>query len=305
MAMPYSTFDAGGAYEKPAGLVLQPGKRKRINGLALLLQIVIPPAVFSTIFYAVGFDLHYSSPTLAWGLVALGLLATAVTYGLARFRRTFDSEPMWYFFFSFLLGLAVVLGAGVGDYVFRSYMEVSLDFQNLNSYEAIDPAKQKGQQLMDAGRIYFSSGTKLDLSKSMGFQNFDEYCVAPIAKGAGEELASYDYWAVGLNCCSGPDKIFKCGEFNNPHARTGLRYLDEGKRQFFRLAVQQAEAQYGIKALHPLFFTWTQDPLVAVNAQVKVARNLLSLGAITHFFTNLFLVLTALLTFAKMGHYHY
>ena len=33
------------------------------------------------------------------------------------------------------------------------------------SIEAVDPARQKGQQLMDAGRVYFASDSKLDFEK--------------------------------------------------------------------------------------------------------------------------------------------
>eukprot|EP00438_Fugacium_kawagutii_P029114 Skav233711 [mRNA] locus=scaffold2120:100002:105477:+ [translate_table: standard] len=118
----------------------------------------------------------------------------------------------------------------------------------------VNPGREKGQQLMDAGRVYFEDGTGLDTSKSMAFRNLDRYCVAPIVFGQ-----------VGVNCCSGTTADFRCGEFDNPKARSGLRLMrqmpraggletasermtvtlnqGEDQRPFFRLAVQQAEAR--------------------------------------------------------------
>ena len=67
--------------------------------------------------------------------------------------------------------------------------------------------------------------------------------MAPIVVGNGT-LESYDFWAVGLNCCSSNTGDYRCGEFSNPAAQSGLRLMDQREADFFRLAVQQAEASY-------------------------------------------------------------
>ncbi len=95
-------------------------------------------------------------------------------------------------------------------------------------------------------QVYFADNTRLDTSRSMGFKNLDLYCVAPIVNG-NSALESYDFWAIGLNCCSGVSSDFRCGEWNNPHARSGLRLMRDDQRPFFRLAVQQAAAAHKLK----------------------------------------------------------
>jgi len=294
--------DGASEHKRPEGQTWVPGKRKRLNLVGIAVNILIPPFFFAGIFWALAFQLRYNWPSWAWSTVVLGLAVTGTSFLVNRFSKGREMQPMWYRFFTMAMFAGVVLGSIAGDYIYKNIMEAALDFRNLNSYPAVDPSRQKGQQLMDAGRIFFADGTHLELSKSMGFQNFEEYCVAPIVKG-GDQLDSYDFWAVGVGCCDNPRKEFRCGEYNNPHAISGLRFLDEGKRPFFRLAVQQAEAAYGIRARHPLFFTWTQDPLAIVSAQVAQAYRLFFYGILSYFVLNLFFVIVAIVGFAKIGHF--
>jgi len=55
-----------------------------------------------------------------------------------------------------------------------------------------------GNEMLDAGQVGFVDASLIDVRKSIGFQNLDLYCVAPITVG-GRTLDSYDFWAVGLD----------------------------------------------------------------------------------------------------------
>jgi hypothetical protein len=159
-----------------------------------------------------------------------------------------------------------------------------------------------GHQFLDAGMINFIPGSHVDVTKSYGFKNKDTFCVAPIVfdeshlqilaaslgekdvskmkrpqangtvqyggvfyNGSGTEPPHYDFWAVGTNCCSGHGSDFQCGEFNNVRAHSGLRLLNDRDRGYFRLAVQEAEAAHRIKALHPIFLYFMEDPMIELN----------------------------------------
>eukprot|EP00448_Togula_jolla_P011479 CAMPEP_0170602872 /NCGR_PEP_ID=MMETSP0224-20130122/18620_1 /TAXON_ID=285029 /ORGANISM="Togula jolla, Strain CCCM 725" /LENGTH=235 /DNA_ID=CAMNT_0010927735 /DNA_START=269 /DNA_END=976 /DNA_ORIENTATION=- len=229
-------------------------------------------------------------------IIALGYSA----FSAWRRRSNGEGEPTWYVFLFVTSLIAWIAAGSVGSANYNNNMVPFYDVQNLNTYTAVDPAVYRGQQLMDAGRFVFTPDSKLDLQKSMGFRNNDLYCVAPIVSG-NTQLDSYDFWAVGTNCCSGHAADFHCGEFNNPQAISGLRLMREDQRPFFRLAVQQAEAAYNMKATHPIFLYWMQDPMAEINAYQDAAFKTFLLSIFGFFAFQFFMVVMAMFVFAKRG----
>merc|ERR1719171_3468930 len=284
---------------------LKRGLRKRMNIVAILINVFMPWALFMTVFAVMSFSLHYQHPQLVYFVCFVGviivLIAMLLAYSAMRKKRMgfSDTEPMWYSFAAAALTAALILAVVFGDMNFFYNMQPFYDIENLNTYPGVNPTQDKGQQLMDAGKVYFTEGSKLDMSKAMGFRNLDFYCVAPIVAGASN-LTSYDFWAVGVNCCSGASSDFHCGEFNNIHARAGLRLMKDDQRPFFRLAVQQAESAYQIKAEHPLFFTWMQDPIAQANSYRDEGFKYYLLGIFTHLAFSIFCVVCAVIGFSKM-----
>jgi len=288
----------------------EPRGRKRMNIVSIAMSLFLPWALFSVVFAVMSFSLHYQQPMFAYLIV--GLCFAVVIWsgfhaaGEARKKNAgAGKEPTWYIFIFLALLLAWGCGFVFGDVNFFTNLQPFYDVTNLNTYTRIDPSKFRGQQLMDAGRVVFTSDTKLDLRRSMGFKNVDQYCVAPITIGdenaTYKTLPTYDFWAVGTGCCSGNSADFHCGEFNNPAAHAGLRLMNDGQRAFFRLAVQQAEAAYNIKAVHPLFFYWMQDPIDEVNAYQDEGFRYFVLGMFSYFALQLFLVVCAVIVFSKLG----
>lgn len=282
-------------------------QRRRLNAVAICLSLFVPWGMFCAMFWVMAFSLHYKHPFICYALVLCGLAFVGVLVLFARdsvIRRERgdpDREPTWLIFLAATTFLAWLLGVLVGDLVYYYIMEPYYASVNLNTYLGIDPSRMTGQQLMDASRLVFTEDSKLDIKRSMGFKNMEIYCVAPIISGK-QPMATYDFWAVGQNCCSGNKADFHCGEFNNPNARAGLRLMRDDPRPFYRLAVQQAEAAYDINAGHPLFFEWMQDPNGALENLLNSGAKWYLLGIFTYFLIQLFLVLTATLLFARITH---
>jgi len=289
------------------------GPRRRINFLPVAIAFFGPWVLFAVVYGAMTFSMHYEQPSWVFIIVNLGFVVV-IGVGLAalsgwRKKAAKDPhyEPSWlaFMFLTMLVGWTVAMVAG--DINYSENMKPFYDLMNLNNYPDVDPAVMHGQMVMDAGRITFTTDTHLDLTRSIGFKSNDVYCVAPVSKanrttGATQTLANYDFWAVGVNCCSGNAPDFHCGQYSSGNAHSGMRLMHDEERPFYRLAVQQAEAAYNIKAAHPLFFRWMADPQAEVNSYRERGFKNYLIGVFMFFSIQLFLVAAATLVFARLGH---
>jgi len=300
-------FGSIDALSKPGGgdvsAVFVDGQRKRVNLVAIVLNVFLPWIMFSGVYMMVSFKFHYQRPGTMWLIVLACAFFVLMVASLGYKSKSRNRTPMWFTFATISLSIALVMAVVGGEWNYEYYTKAAYTINALNTYPHVNPAVERGTQLMDAGKVYFADGAKLDFAKGMGFKEEDIYCVVPITSGpAGSKLDTYDFWAVGVNCCSG-GADFKCGEFNNPKARSGMRQINDDQRPFFRLAVQEAEAAYNIKATHPIFFTWVQDPLADMERLAVEGWRIYIVGVCCFFGVNALAVGLAVVGFSKLGHY--
>jgi len=281
--------------------------KRKLNFVPMLVCLCVPWALFVTVYCLLAFKFHYTQPKLTMLLLALiliGVVSVIIKAANGRFKifsgTAGEREPSWLIFFALALLLAMALGFVEGQANHTANMAPFYDLMNLNNYTNVFPNRMSGQQLIDAGIIDFVPGSTLDVKKSMGFMNQKMYCVAPIVFGATPP-ESYDFWAVGTGCCSGYQADYHCGNYNNPEATGGLRMMASSDRAFYRLAVQQAEATYGFKATHPLFFTWEVNPSDEVRMWEQQGWSSFVTWFFSYFLLQFCLVLVACLIFSKLG----
>jgi hypothetical protein len=281
-----------------------------MNLVSIFLALFGPWILFVTVFAALSFSLHYESPEMSFLVASMWMLViiTIGFYAWATFRAGTAAEvgngANWYIFNFLTSLLAWSLAVYFGYKNFYVNMQPYYDMTNLNHYADVDVTKVRGQQFMDAGKMVFKPRSQLETRYAMGFKNLDMYCVAPVARrnvnGSLPRLSNYDFWAVGLNCCSGDGTDFQCGHYKDKEAHAGLRLMRDEQRPFFRLAVQQAMAAHNIKSTHPIFIHWVSDPVLAMYAYKENGFKSLMLGMLSHFLLQSGLVAAAAVGFAKL-----
>jgi hypothetical protein len=294
-----------------------PGRqRMKMNIVAIFVSLFFPWILFCLLYADTSFRLHYKMPQLCWFFVGLGAFLVLIIGGfcvqnisqMINGQQTY--QPTWFIFLFLTSLVAVCAGPLLGNANFWENMQPYYDLQNLNDYSGVDPTRMRGQQMMDAGRVQFVTGAKVDLAKAYAFQNLDTYCVAPITVynpglGTTTPLTSYDFWAVGLNCCGGTstkDVNFTCGSYSDKDANQGLRLMHDEQRTFMRLAVQQAEAAHMITANHPLFFHWTNDAPTEMHGYLAKAYANFACWMCATFACQLFLVFVVSYFLSKAGY---
>jgi len=285
--------------------VFSPGQRIRMNVLPMFGNIFVPWGIFILLLAVMSFSMMYKSPGIGHTITALCIIFWLVTLLVALNRRKSDPEPSWFSYFSLSVGVGVFAALLIGMNIFNKY---SLPYQLIKDLKVIghlDASKEHGQNVMDAGVLYFAEGNIIDATRSWHFKQGSVYCVAPIIKGepgkAVSETGSFDFWAVGKDCCSVSSSDFRCGAYANPLARSAIRVLGDEDRKYYRLAVEQAETLYGVMATHPIFFEWSQDPLAVINSWNSKAFSSYVIAAIAGFVLSLLAVSVASCKFAWIG----
>jgi len=279
-----------------AGLV---EKRSRLDLVVVACTLIFPWSLFSLLCWFLSFTLHFKQAALCWFVV--GSVGFAIGFGgpmslkvLQARRASHHRVALVKFLFISSLG-NWLLGSAAGTYNYWENMQPYYLSASLNSYLAVDVTKQHGQQLMDAGRILFAANSSLDKARSAGYRSAGRvFCVAPVVPNEGK-LASYDFWAAGIDCCSGVEPDFHCGDKG---ANGGLRILDRSQSMYIQ-ALQQAKAAYGISASYPLFITWTQDPFAAVHAHQDAGFRFYALWSLMAFAIQFFGTVVVVVALSK------
>lgn len=289
-------------------------KKKSGSTVGVFACLFMPWVIFASVFLLTseGAGASINSPMVAGQEVAVQgssltwvILFLVLAFGYAALRVWMnsgspDASPSTWYWFLFVCSLiAWTLGYLIGQENFASNLMPYIAVTSMNNYTNVNPDVARGNQFMDAGRIYFAPGAQVDVSHSLGFRNVETFCVAPIVTTVNR-TGPYDFWAVGTNCCSGHAADFACGDYAVTGA-AGLRVLSDDLIGFYRLAVQQTEAHYNITTDSPMFVSWVADPQVQIQVYKDSADKSLLVGIFTYLVVQILLTGAAAIAFPKLG----
>jgi len=227
----------------------------------MFLNIIVPWGIFMYCYGLCSFHLMYSKPLLAWTAISLVFVLWLVCVLLAYCARKYHPDPTWFTFFSALVLICTIWGIFGGLHNLNTFERPYYTLGEMTTKSGVDPSTMSGEDAMDAGIVNFLPGSVLDARKTWHFKKEALYCVAPIVGPSGQPplQQTYDFWAVGKDCCTVGASDFRCGSWGSTTAHTGLRELNDKDLIYYQLAIKQAESLYAIRAPHPIFLEWVED----------------------------------------------
>lgn len=279
-----------------------PGKpEERLPATTVLASLVIPTLIFVVVAYAQGTHFASTSPALATVLFVLCLVMTVLVNmaWVIHYGKTKTIRGMfWKLFLGGTTLIAFFMSTTFAAVNFKGNVVPFENLQKLSVRHGIDPVLTSGTEVMDAGQFTFTRESFVNTTLGIGFRNGDVYCVAPITVGSAP--SPYSFWAVGLNCCNAGASTFQCGDVSKASAHGGIRLMLEEQRAFYKLAVEEAEAQYNLKsAVLPVFLYWVEDPEAEMESYLDNASNMFLLAILSHFAGQLAAVFLALFFYTK------
>lgn len=215
---------------------------------------------FPTVIFAIAicvYGLLYKS----YPLVSYGLTGFIVVFCFILFLFKLKSNVF------VALGatglLAVICGTALGFFIYDTCDTQTSFYLNTQTYTNVVPSEPSAG-IADAGKIVFSSESKVNGKMSVGYQDEDgtKYCVAPVVDHSNAKRVAF--WAVGTNCCEAGE--FTCNAAKDPTAHAGIVIFDnlglfgDSDKDFYEKARKQAEARHGLKSMwSPLFVQWVKE----------------------------------------------
>lgn len=230
-------------------------KRTAFKVAKVLELVLVPWILFAAVSASFAFGYHFVSEFIWFGFAVLLGCTTLFTI------MSGSERPMNMYLGVLCIG-AIIAGGCVG---FTCYELQFSHFWFLNDghvYTNVLPS-DPAAGYVDAGKLLFTEDSRVDTSKSLGYQDGDTYCVAPILDDS--DTGDVEFWAAGVNCCASRGN-FICDDAFEPNARGGavirsVSALSNDVRDKYALAVKQAEAAFEIASTpEPLFVRWVQDP---------------------------------------------
>jgi len=261
--------------------------RRQLNACAVCIAIAVPVILFAVASYLTSSELYYKNPNLVYLLVGLMIFFVLVIgAGAAQDHRKMlkSGERSWWSFIFFTSMVAVLLGSCLGYVNYSANTKLYYQYMGLRKIVDVDPGQNQGQQLLDAGEIDFKDGAKVDTTLNMAYHKSRTWCVAPIIAADGSPLASYDFWAVGMDCCSARQGDFTCGTVAEGAAPAGLRVMDSAEIAGYTLAVQQATAAYNIQSSRAIFLYMMETPYTTIKAYLTRGKTLSIVAFIAYLF---------------------
>lgn len=274
-----------------------------------LSALLVPPLIFGHVAWVITYYMHFEYGRAAWIVASLALLPFLLAFKVRQKANRERRQNSWHTYFCVIFGLSFVYACVVSEMNYWYFTNQFYSLRSMRTYSDVNPAETSGMRVMDAATVGFVNDARVVTDMAMSFTTWDVYCVAPIASpegipSQGGKMASYDFWAVGVNCCKSGQTNFMCGEHDNILAKKGLRLVDPEQLKYFRLAVQQAEAQYGIEAKHPVFFHWVQDPDMQLARFFEQGfKNWIMAGCLHFFATTLALIFFVVAPASKVPKY--
>merc|ERR1719163_1157837 len=138
-----------------------PNKRTYMNIIPILFNIFLPWVFFVMLSSILSFKFYHNHANLAWLFVGiLCFVDLVVIGGLAAYAERWH-EPTWFKYAALSCGVAIVAGTMFGYYNYYFVLFNFYAMEDLKVYPGLDVSLERGQNLMDAGRVYFAHGNHL------------------------------------------------------------------------------------------------------------------------------------------------